>query len=131
MSHFTQVKTVIRDREILCDALRKRHYDFQEGENLTIRGYQGNREKGQVVVKTGSEYDIGFQQQQDSSYACCADWWGVQNNTAIKEDTFLKEVNRTYQDISVRRQIREQGLIIEEEHVDENGEITLVVCEPY
>ena len=76
MSHFTRVKTVIRDQVLLQDTLRQLHYRFQAGEQVTIRGYQGNSEHGQVVVDTGSKYDIGFQRQSDESFAVCADWWG-------------------------------------------------------
>ena len=131
MSHFTKVKTVIRERELLCDALRQLHHQFQEGEGLTVRGYSGNRETAQVVVNTGSAYDIGFQQQSDQTFTCCADWWGVRGNTQIRQDSFLNEVNRTYAHLNVRRQIEEQGLILEEERVLDNGEIELVVCEAF
>ncbi len=90
MSHFTRVQTVIRDRVLLEDTLRQMHQRFQAGERIPIRGYQGNTEYGQVVVNTGSNYDIGFQ-----------------------------------------RQVLEQGLIIEEEWVLDNGEIEILVCERF
>ena len=96
MSHFTRVKTVIRDHVLLQDTLRQLHYRFQAGEQVTIRGYQGNTEHGQVVVDTGSQYDIGFQRQADESFAVCADWWGVRTNSALKEESFLQQVNQTY-----------------------------------
>jgi hypothetical protein len=129
MSHFTKVQTVIREQVVLCEALRQLHHRFQEGERVLIRGYAGNTEHGQVVVNTGSQYDIGYQRQADGTFTCCADWWGVQGNTQLRQDTFLNEVNRTYANINVRRQIEEQGLILEEERVLPNGEIELLVCE--
>lgn len=135
MSHFSRVKTVIRDREILCDALRQLHYNFQEGERLPIRGYASNTEYGQVVLNTGTRYDIGFQLQSDETYSCCADWWGVSGNTSLKEESFLQDLNRTYGHVAVRRQVDEkveEGVwILEDERVLENGEIELVVSEKF
>lgn len=130
MSHFTTVKTVIRDQAILCQALRQLHYQFQEGERVLIRGYQGNTAHGQVVVDTGCKYDIGFQRQANQTFDVCADWWGVQGNTRIKQDEFLRQVNQTYSHIAVKQQVVQQGFIIEEERVLPTGEIELVVAEP-
>lgn len=131
MSHFTRVQTVIRDRLLLEDTLRQLHYRFQSGERVPIRGYAGNTESGEVVIDTGSAYDIGFQRQADKSYAVCADWWGVRGHTPLREESFLQEINRTYAHLAVRRQVMQEGLIIEEERVLDNGEIELVVCERF
>ena len=131
MSHFTQVQTVIRDQGLLEEALRQLHYQFQSGESVPVRGYQGNQESAQVVIDTGSAYDIGFQRQADQSFAVCADWWGVRNKTKLREESFLQELNRTYAHLAVKRQVIKQGLIIEEENILPNGEIELVVCERF
>ena len=96
MSHFTTVKTVIRDQETLRETLQQLHYNFQVGERLPIRGYADSRQYGQVVINTGSKYDIGFQRQADGAFNVCADWWGVQGNTPIREQSFLQQVNQTY-----------------------------------
>ena len=131
MSHFTRVQTVIRDPVMLADTLRQLHYHFQTGERLPIRGYQNNTEYGQVVIDTGSRYDIGFQRQPDQTFNVCADWWGVEGNTSIRQMPFLEQLNRTYAHLAVKQQVLEQGLIIEEEKVLPNGEIELVVCERF
>ena len=131
MSHFTRVKTVIRDQVLLEDTLRQMHCRFQVGERVPIRGYQSSTEYGQVVIDTGSRYDIGFQRQADESFALCADWWGVQGNTPLRQESFTQQVNRTYAHLAVKRQVLEQGLIIEEENVLANGEVELVVCERF
>ncbi|MBI4938022.1 MAG: DUF1257 domain-containing protein [Nitrosomonadales bacterium] len=131
MSHFSQVQTVIRDQALLGEALRQLQFNFQSGEEMTINGYQGNTEQGVVVIKTGCRYDIGFQRQADGSFAVCADWWGIEFNTPIRQETFLQSLNRTYAHLAVKRQVLEQGLIIEQERILPNGEIELVVCERY
>lgn len=131
MSHFTRVQTVIRDQVLLEDTLTQLHHRFKVGERVPIRGYLGNTEYGQVVIDTGSQYDIGYQRQTDDSFAVCADWWGVQGNTPIREAAFLEQVNRTYAHLTVKQQVLEQGFIIEDERILPNGEIELVVCERY
>ena len=131
MSHFTRVQTVIRDRALLEEALRQMHCQFQSGESVLVRGYQGSQESAQVVIDTGSGYDIGFQRQADQSFAVCTDWWGVRNHTKLREERFLQEVNRSYAHLAVKQQVTRQGLIIEEENVLPNGEIELVVCERF
>ena len=131
MSHFTRVQTVIRDQGLLEEALRQLNYQFQSGESVLVRGYQGNQESAQVVIGTGSGYDIGFQRQADQSFAVCADWWGVRNKTKLRQESFLQELNRTYAHLAVKRQVIKQGLIIEEENILPNGEIELVVCERF
>jgi hypothetical protein len=129
MSHFTRVQTQVRDLALLEDTLRQLHYRYQVGERIPIRGYQGNREYGQVVIDTGSQYDIGFQRQADETYGLCTDWWGVEGSTDIRQESFTQELNRTYAHLAVKKQVLEQGLIIEEEKVLANGEVELVVCE--
>lgn len=131
MSHFTRVQTVIRDQALLEETLRRLHYQFQASERVPIRGYQGNQESGEVVIDTGSDYDIGFQRQADQSFAVCADWWGVRNKTKLRQESFLQEINRTYALLAVKQQVIAQGLIIEEENILPNGEIELVVCERF
>lgn len=131
MSHFTKVQTVIRDQELLEETLRQLNYQFQTGERLHIQSYQTRSKYGQIVINTGSNYDIGFQLQADQTFTVYADWWGVQRNTAIREEEFVNAVNRTYAHLAIKKQALEQGLIIEEEIVLPNGEIELVVCEPY
>jgi len=131
MSHFTQVKTVIRDQAVLEEALRQLNYGFETGEELPIRGYEGNTELGQVVVDTGSTFDIGFQRQGDGTYQLCADWWGVEADAQIRQKDFTEELNRTYAHLKVKKQVLEQGFVIEEERVLDDGEIELVVSERF
>ncbi|OPZ98752.1 MAG: hypothetical protein BWY71_01176 [Planctomycetes bacterium ADurb.Bin412] len=132
MSHFTKVKTVIREREVLCEALRALHHRFREGERLIVNGYQDNTETAEVVVHTGCKYDIGFQRQRDGVYAAVADWnWGIRREAAPRfhQDAFLGEINQKYAHLNVRRQARIHGWPIEEERVLDDGTIEVVVCE--
>lgn len=128
MSHFLKIRTEIREQEHLVQALRDLHYQFQEGENLVVRGYAGNRETAQVVVDTASQYDIGFQRKADN-FEVVADWWGVERNSPIRQQAFIQQVNRQYAYNLIREQAREQNLIVEEEQSLENGDVVIILSE--
>jgi len=128
MSHFVKIRTQIREREHLIQALRDLHYRFQEGDNLVVRGFAGNRETAQIVVNTGSDYDIGFRRQAQE-YEVVADWWGVENHTPIRRHTFLEQISQRYSYNLIREQAREQCLVLEEEQELPNGDIVIVLSE--
>ena len=128
MSHFVRIRTQIREREHLAQALRDLHYQFQEGRNLVVRGWQGNRETAEVVVNTGSNYDIGFRRQAEE-FEVVADWWGVENNTPIRQRSFLEQVRQRYSYNLVKEQAREQYLIVEEEQELANGDVAILLSE--
>ncbi len=128
MSHFLRIRTQIREREHLVQALRDLHYQFQEGRNLAVRGYANNREAAEVVVNTGCAYDIGFQRKAQE-YDIVADWWGVQGNSPIRQETFVQQVNRQYAYNLIRNQAVEQNLIVEEEQALENGDLVILLSE--
>ncbi len=128
MSHFIRIKTQIREREHLTQALRDLHYQFQEGENLVVNGFADNRETAQVVINTGSKYDIGFRRQEDE-YEVVADWWGVELKTPIRQKTFVEQVNHQYAYNLIHEQAREQNLIVEEEQQLENGDVVIILSE--
>jgi hypothetical protein len=128
VSHFVKIRTQIREREHLAQALRDLHYQFQEGRNLVVRGWQGNRETAEVVVNTGSNYDIGFRRQAEE-FEVVADWWGVENNTPIRQRSFLEQVGQRYSYNLVKEQAREQYLIVEEEQELASGDIVILLSE--
>lgn len=128
MSHFVKIRTQIREREHLVQALRDLHYQFQEGQNIVVRGYAGNRETADVVVNTGSKYDVGFRRQAEE-FEVVADWWGVETSTQVRQRSFLESVNQRYSYNMVKEQAREQYLVVEEEQELENGDIVLLLSE--
>jgi hypothetical protein len=128
MSHFVQIRTQIREREPLVQALRDLHYQFQAGENLVVHGFADNTERAEVVVNTGSKYDIGFRRAADQ-YEVVADWWGVEGNTRLRQSSFIQDVNRQYAYNVILDQAREQNLLVEEEQTLENGDVVIILSE--
>ncbi len=128
MSHFLRIRTQIREREQLVQALRDLHYQFQEGENLVVRGYPESQETAQIVVDTGCQYDIGFRRSAEE-YEVVADWWGVERNSAIRQEQFMREINRQYAYNLIHDQARQQNLLIEEEETLANGDLVIILSE--
>ena len=128
MSHFVRIRTQIREREHLVQALRDLHCQFQEGQNIVVRGFAGNRETAEVVVDTGSNYDIGFRRQAEE-FEVVADWWGVESNTSLRQQSFIAEVSQRYAYNLVKEQAREQYLVVEEEQELENGDVVILLSE--
>lgn len=136
MSHFLRIRTQIREREHLVQALRDLHYEFQEGQNLVVRGYASSRERAEVVVNTHCHYDIGFQRQGEV-YEAVADWdYGVASNSPlridgqpIRKESFVQQVNRQYSYNLIHEHAREQNLIVEEEETLANGDVVIVLSE--
>ena len=131
MSHFINIRTQIREREHLVQALRDLHYQFQaspaQTNDLVVRGYQGNRERAEVIVDTGTAYDIGFQKKADN-YEVCADWWGVEKGR-IKQVTFLQQLNQQYARNIVRDQFRLDDRVFEKEEQLSDGSIRITVSD--
>ena len=128
MSHFLRIQTQLREREHLVAALRDLHYQYQEGQDLVVRGYAGNREQAQVIVNTGCAYDIGFQKRGES-YEMVADWWGVERGSPIRQQAFIQQINRAYAYNLIREQAVEQNMIVEEEQRLPNGDVVILLSE--
>ena len=128
MSHFVRVRRQIRKRERLVSSLRDLHYQFQVGENLVVRGFAGGTERAEVVVDTGSKYDIGFRRSAEQ-YEVVADWWGVEGNTRLRQQSFVQDVNRQYAYNVILDQAREQDLLIEEQQTLENDDVVILLSE--
>ena len=128
MSHFVRIQTVIREDEILRESLRALGYSFDEGESLPVRGDARSSETAQIVVRTGTGYDVGFRRSGEA-YEIVADWYRVEQGTPLRRQAFIDEVTRQYSVLVVRAQAREQNLVIEEETVDEEGRIVITLSE--
>jgi hypothetical protein len=85
MSHFTTIKTQIKDIQALrsaCDEL-----GLSLVQNGKARGYSTNKTKGDYVIRLKGPYDIALNQQPDGSFGITADLW---------EGYVEKEVGKNY-----------------------------------
>ncbi len=123
MSHFTQIKTQMVEREYLLRALQDLGYPYQEG-NLQVYGFGGANTPVEIRVPAGAKgYDIGFRQAGDS-YEIVADWWGLRD---IDRELFQQKLTQRYAYHAARAQLEAQGFSLASEGVDGDGRIHLVL----
>jgi len=120
MSHFTRVRTQLRNLTTVGQALEELGYNVEE--NVAVRGYRGQEAKAELVVRTDTNYDIGFRQEGDN-VVVVADFWGLR----MDRNKFLQEVAQKYAYITIRDQAEVRGWQMATEEVQEDGSIRLVM----
>ena len=123
MSHFSHIKTQIRNLVSLQEALNDLKIDWKSGPQ-EVRGYQGQTQSAAVAIEQDNGYDIGFS-WNGQEYELVADlqyWkqpWSV--------DGFLNRVTQRYAYHTVVNQASQQGFQVTEEQKNQDGSIRLVV----
>ncbi len=123
MSHFSNIKTKIRNLTSLQSALNDLGIDWKDGSS-SVRGYQGQTKNAALVIEQDNKYDIGFS-WNGSEYELVADlqYW----NQPLTVEGFLRQVTQRYAYHTVVEATNKQGFNISEEQKNEDGSIRLVV----
>ena len=62
MSHFTEVKTKIKDTELLKESLSQLNLTYEHDANgVAVRGFVGDTVQCEFKIDTGTKYDIDFE----------------------------------------------------------------------
>jgi hypothetical protein len=123
MSHFSNIKTKIRNLTALKTSLSNLGIDWKEGPR-TVRGYQGQTLTAEVVVEQANNYDIGFS-WNGQEYELVADLQYWQQPLTV--DGFLKQVTKGYALETILQESAKQGFQIAEQTNNQDGSIRLVV----
>ncbi len=123
MSHFTNIKTQLRNLPSLKSALNDLDIDWKEGE-ANVRGYQGQTRTAQVVVEQNNNYDIGFSWNGEE-YELVADLQYWQQPLSV--DGFLQRITQRYAYHTVVNETSTQGFQIAQEEKNQDGSIRLVL----
>lgn len=123
MSHFSNIKTKIRNLNSLKAALNDLEVDWKNGPGI-VRGYQGQTHKADVVVEQNNNYDFGFS-WNGSEYELVADLQYWQQPLTV--DGFLRQVTQRYAYHTVVNETANQGFSITEQAKNHDGSIRLVV----
>lgn len=73
MSHFTTIKTQIRDVQALQAACTELGLNILE--KAEARGFGDQRRHGDLVIQLHGPYDIAVNLEADGSYGLSTDWW--------------------------------------------------------
>ena len=122
MSHFSTIKTKIKNKSELIAALQLLQYDVQEDQEL-INPINHQHEKVKVDVSIGN--DIGFRLNNNGEYELVAD---IQTwNQSIPPKRFVEKVTQQYARMTVHNTIKEMGFQVEEEWEMDDNSIELTV----
>ena len=125
MSHFSTVKTELRDLSSLVDALGDMGHSPRQGE-LQVRGYRGQTVTAQLAVAQDNGSDIGFRwNAQTGSYELVTDLDLWQQPVPVER--FLAQLNQRYALRSILAATAEEGFQVAEQTNTLDGSIELVV----
>ena len=125
MSHFSTIKTKLKNKPQLVEALEILQYDVKEDQELRVTGAHGiGHETVEAEVAIGT--DIGFRMHPvTGEYELVADLetW----NQPIPVERFIDKVNQQYARMTVYNTVKEMGFQVEEEWEMEDNSIELTV----
>lgn len=123
MSHFSQIKTQLRNLASLQTALTDLGIDWKSGP-CPVRGYRGQTVNAEVAIEQENGYDIGFR-WNGNEYELVADlqYW----QQPITVDRFLNKITQRYAFQTVLNETAKQGFQVAEQQKNEDGSIRLVV----
>ena len=122
MSHFSTIRTKIKHKPQLIEALELLQYDVQENIEL-INPIDHQHKKVKVDVSIGN--DIGFRLNNNGEYELVAD---IQTwKDPVPPKRFVEKVTQQYARMTVHNQVKEMGFQVEEEWEMDDNSIELTV----
>ena len=125
MSHFSTIKTKLKNKEQLQEALEILQYEVKQDQELRVTGSHGiGHETVEAELAIGT--DIGFRQNiVTGEYELVADLetW----NQPVPVERLLDKVNQQYARMTVHNTVKEMGFQVEEEWEMEDNSIELTV----
>ena len=125
MSHFSTVKTELRDRESLLAALRDLGQEPSSGEQ-PVRGYRGQTVTADLCCPQSEGGDSGFRwnsAEQHYELVTDLDLW----KQTVPVERFLAQLTQRYALQSILRSSAEEGYQVAEQRQQADGSIELVV----
>ncbi|MFI0404787.1 DUF1257 domain-containing protein [Actinomadura sp. 3N508] len=131
MSHFTRVRTTLRDADLLAAALAAVGFASVEthDEPEPLYGYQGDArpERAEVVVRRrhiGSlSNDLGFRRRPDGTFEAIISGYDL----GRFDQAWLASLNRAYGHAAALRYAADNGYEIDSDVLGEDGERRLIL----
>ena len=126
MSHFSTIKTKLKDRSNLLEALNLLSYDVKEDQNLVITNPDHAENHPVVHAEIAVSNDIGFRWNQETQtydlYSDHATW-----NLDVPPSRFIDKVTQQYARMTIHNTIKDMGFQVDEEWEMEDNSIELTV----
>ena len=126
MSHFTTIKTKIKERPYLIEALELMGHDVQENQQLVISNPSHAEDHPVVHAEVAISNDIGFRYNEETqAYDLYSDHdtWSLD----VPAPRFVDKVTQQYARMTIHSTIKEMGFVVQEEwEMDDNSiEVTV------
>ena len=126
MSHFTCIKTQIKERPYLIEALEIMGHDVQENQELVITNPDHAEDHPVVHAEVAISNDIGFRYNEETQtydlYSDHATW-----NLNVPVERFRDKVNQQYARMLLHGTVKEEGFEVQEEWEMDDNSIELTV----
>ena len=126
MSHFTCIKTKIKERPQLIEALQVLGHDVQENKQLVVNNPSHAEEHPEFHAEVAIRNDIGFRWNQNTeTYELVAelDTWDLD----VPVNRFIDKLTQQYARMTIHSTIKEQGFEVQEEWEMDDNSIELTV----
>ncbi|MGW0824423.1 DUF1257 domain-containing protein [Streptomyces sp. NPDC002845] len=131
MSHFTRVRTALRDPDLLVQALATLGFTTVEAHDTpqTLYGYQGDArpERAEVIIRRAHigrlSNDIGFRRRDDGTFEAVISEY----DRSHFDQPWLTKVARAYGHAAALRYAEDNGYEVDSDVLEENGRRRLVL----
>lgn len=124
MSHFSQIKTQIRNLTSLQAALTDLGIKWKSEPDEMVRGYRGQSREAAISIEQENGYDVGFS-WNGKEYELVADLQYWQQPLSV--EGFLRQVTQRYAYHTVINETAKQGFQISEQQQNSDGSIRILV----
>jgi len=123
MSHFTTIKTQIRDTEALRAACSELGLELIQ--NAEARGYYHQTTKGDYVIRLKGPYDVAANRQADGNFGLTTDWFN--NHVAAEVGANYGRLVQLYGVHKATIEARKKGWTVQRKKVGDNIKLTIGV----
>ena len=125
MSHFSTIKTQVKDADLLIKALNKLGYNINQEEKF-IKGYRGKFTAVDISMNLSGETKVGFKWDNNSNtyeLVTDLDLWKFE----LPVERFISKVTQMYAYQTIISKTKQDGYQIVEQKNKNDGSIELVL----
>ena len=126
MSHFSTIKTKIKEKDQLLEALNLLGYWAEDTNELKVTGKHAidhPKVKADIVVTNS----IGFRLTKEGTYELVTDLQTWEENIPVER--FIDKITQQYARMTIHSTVKEMGLVVDEEWEMDDNSIELTVTQ--
>ena len=124
MSHFSYIKTSIREMDLLKKSLTNLNIAWKQ-EEKEILGYNGQTHNVNLVIPQENNIDIGFEKTSENYYQLVADLSFWDQSSSLEH--FLDRLHKEYAITTVLQETKKKGFQTVSQENTQNGEVVIMV----